>query len=259
MFTSRRAAFVRGCLTALCCILFIRPSFSQQPDSLLQSKLFRYGSNQSMPYRLFVPHGYDAGKKYPLVLWLHGANGRGADNKKNVSSANEIGSHVWMRQEKYPCIVVAPQCPDTTLWVSNDGIDNPPDELDAVVGLLGEMRKSYAIDTTRMYVAGQSRGGVAVWELIARYPKMFAAALPLCAIGNTENAPALIHTPVWAFHGAKDDVVPVAHARAMIESITRAGGHPKYSEYKTAGHDVWNRAFREPALLDWVFSQHRPK
>ena len=242
--------------------VIVQLSVAQTPDSLFRPGTFSFGSNQSVLYRLFVPKAYDRTKQYPLVLWLHGANGRGSDNVKNISGANTIGSHFWTKdanQRQYPCFVVAPQCPDTTLWVSNDGIDSPPDELDAVVGMIENLCRTYSIDTTRIYVAGQSMGGVAVWEVIARYPEKFAAALPLCGIGNTDNAKLLINTPVWAFHGTKDDVVPVAHAQAMIGAIKFAGGTPKYSEYKGVGHDVWNVAFKERELLKWVFSQRRGK
>ncbi len=243
-------------------LLFSQPSFAQQSDSLFQAKTFSYGNGEMMPYRLYAPRGYNGSKKYPLILWLHGAAGRGTDNVKNISDGNELGSHFWTyntNQKNFPCFVVAPQCPETTLWVSNDGIDSPPDQLDAVIDLVGEICHSHNIDTTRMYVVGQSMGGVAVWEIIARYPKMFAAALPLCGIGNKNNVFKLTQTPIWVFHGTADDVVPVAHSRDMVDALKRAGGHPKYSEYKNVGHDVWNVAFKEPNLLQWVFGQHRGK
>ncbi len=243
-------------------IIISNLTFAQRPDSLFQSKSFSSVAGQSLPYRLFVPTGYDRSKSYPLVLWLHGSNGRGTDNSKNISGGNKLGSHIWTyeaNQKKNPCFVLAPQCPDTALWVSNDGIDTPPDELDAVVALLTELRHTYAIDTNRIYVAGQSMGGVAVWEIIARYPTMFAAALPLCGIGNTDKAAAMVHIPVWAFHGTADSTVPVAHSRAMIDAIKHAGGNPRYTEYKNVGHDVWKVAFKERDLLPWVFTQHRGK
>jgi predicted peptidase len=247
---------------SFCLLLCSHLSFAQSGDTVLLSKTYRYGGTRTMPYRLFVPGGYAATKRYPLVLWLHGARGRGSDNIRNISGQNRLGSHIWTlpaNQKNYPCFVVAPQCPDTTLWVSNDGIDTPPDELDAVVGLLRELEGAYSIDTDRVYVAGQSMGGVAVWEIVARYPALFAAALPLCAIGNTDNAKKLAGTPVWAFHGAADDVVPVAHAREIVGAVKLAGGHPKYTEYPGVGHDVWNVAFKERTLLSWLFSQRRTR
>ncbi|MBI1804847.1 MAG: prolyl oligopeptidase family serine peptidase [Ignavibacteriae bacterium] len=252
---------LRFLVIAMTALLISRSSsFAQRHDSIFQTRTFFYGNKQSMPYGLFVPRKYDARKKYPLVVWLHGAVGRGYDNRKNISDGNEPGSHVWTRdpnQEKYPCFVVAPQCPDTSYWVSNDGIDNPPDQLDAVVALLKELRRRYSIDTNRMYVAGQSMGGVATWEIVSRYPSMFAAALPLCGIGNLRNAPKLTRLAIWAFHGDADDVIPVVRTREMVDSIRRAGGYPKFTEYKGVGHDVWNSVFKEPDLVAWVFAQRR--
>jgi|ERR1051326_8572035 predicted peptidase len=243
-------------------LLAMQYSQAQSPDSLFLRRTFAYGNGQSMPYRLFVPARYDSSKEYPLVLWLHGSQGRGTDNIRNITGGNQLGAHVWTtdsNQSIHPCFVLAPQCPDTTLWVSNDGRETPPDQLDAVVGLLTGLKKSYSIDSNRIYVAGQSLGGIAVWEIISRYPELFAAALPLCGIGNTLRAPSLTHIGIWAFHGAADSTIPVERTREMVDAIKHAGGHPKYTEYDGTGHAVWNRAFREMDLLPWVFSQRRGK
>ena len=215
-----------------------------------------------MPYRLFVPAQYDRSKNYPLVLWLHGSQGRGRDNVRNITGGNYLGAHIWTtdsNQWVHPCFVVAPQCPETTLWVSNDGRDTPPDQIDAVVDLLANLRTSLSIDSNRIYVAGQSLGGIAVWEIVSRYPDIFAAALPLCGIGNTRKAPELARLSIWAFHGAADSTIPVERTREMVEAIRHAGGHPLYTEYDGIGHAVWNRAFRERDLLKWVFAQRRTK
>jgi hypothetical protein len=72
-----------------------------------------------MPYRLYVPAGYDAKAKYPLVLWLHGAAGRGNDDVLQISAGNTLGSHIWTRPEnqaKFPAFVLAPQCPADEYW-----------------------------------------------------------------------------------------------------------------------------------------------
>ena len=233
---------------------------AQPSDSLFRARIFHYDSEQSLPYRLFIPQRYDSSMSYPLVLWLHGSAGRGIDNMKNITGGNYLGAHAWTEdsiQLKHPCFVVAPQCPETTLWVSNDGRDTPPDQLDFVVALIANLRQSYQIDSNRIYVAGQSMGGIAVWEIISRYPNLFAAAMPICGIGNTLRAPTLTHIPIWAFHGAGDSSIPVERTREMINAIKQAGGHPKYSEYDGIGHEVWNRAFRERELLPWIFAQKR--
>ncbi|HUL43970.1 MAG TPA: PHB depolymerase family esterase [Bacteroidota bacterium] len=241
-------------------VFLIQISLSQENDARFLSRTFTSSDGRVLPYRLFVPPSSQSGKTYPLILWLHGAAGRGTDNMSNISGANELGSHFWIspaNQKSHPCFVLAPQCPDTSLWVANDGRENPPDELDLVAGLLTELEKTYSIDTNRVYVVGQSMGGIGTWEILERYPDKFAAGIPLCGLGDTRKASLLTQVPIWAFHGAADSVVDVSRAREMIGAIRKAGGHPKYTEYKDVGHDVWTFAFGEPSLITWVFSQHR--
>ena len=100
-------------------------------------------------------------------------------------------------------------------------------------------------------------GGFGTWAAISADPKMFAAAIPLCGGGDEGQAAKLTKIPIWAFHGAKDEIVSVERSRKMIAAIRRAGGQPKYTEYADEGHMVWNRAFSEPELLPWVFAQKR--
>jgi predicted peptidase len=210
------------------------------------------GGSQSMPYRLFIPKGYDPAKRYPIVLWLHGSGGVGSDNRKQISQASTTGTHTWTRPEnqaKYPAFVLAPQCPSGKSW-------NAPEVLDAVQEILAAVQREFSIDNRRLYVAGQSMGGYGTWAMIARRPGMFAAAVPLCGGGNVMDAPSIMKTPVWAFHGAADRTVSVWESRKMIDAIRKAGGTPRYTEYPGVGHEVWIKTFKEPGLLDWVFAQH---
>lgn len=207
----------------------------------------------TMAYRMFLPKGYDPAKKYPLVLWLHGAGSVGSDNRKQISQASTLGTHTWTRPEnqaKNPAFVLAPQSPSGKSW-------NSPGELDAVLQILAALQKEFSIDPQRLYVAGQSMGGYGTWALIAQRPGMFAAAVPLCGGGRVLDAPLLVKTPIWAFHGAADRTVSVWESRKMIEAIKKAGGNPRYTEYPGVGHEVWERTFKEPGLMDWVFAQHR--
>lgn len=84
---------------------------------------------------------------------------------------------------------------------------------------------------------------------------MFAGAIPVCGGGNEQLAPKLVHVPIWAFHGEKDQAISVERSRSMITAIRKAGGTPRYSEYRDVGHNSWERAFSEPDLLEWVFAQ----
>src|SRR5690606_12868971 len=97
------------------------------------------------------------------------------------------------------------------------------------------------------------------WELIARFPDRFAAAVPICGGGDTTTAARIAHMPIWAFHGALDQVVLPRQSRNMIQALIQAGGTPGYTEYPEVGHDSWNYAFRDPYLLPWLFRQHLKK
>jgi predicted peptidase len=95
-----------------------------------------------------------------------------------------------------------------------------------------------------------------VWDLISNRPDRFAAAIILCGGGDPARAGRLVNLPIWVFHGSADPMVPVSEARNMIQAIQKAGGKPRYTEYKGAGHEIWSRVFAEPELVDWVFAQH---
>jgi predicted peptidase len=240
-------------------LLSLKTTLKAQTPSVLKPKIFENAEGRKMPYRLFVPARYDHKQAYPLALWLHGVNGRGNDNLAQISESNRIGSHVWTfpeSQAKNPCFVVAPQCADEEYWAAGDGY-RPTEQQHLVLELVKDLRKEYSIDTQRMYVAGQSMGGIGTWSIITANPNMFAAAVPICGGGNVAEASKLIRMPIWAFHGDKDQSVPVDYSRKMINAIRKAGGDPKYTEYKGAGHEIWDRVFKEPELLPWVFSQRK--
>lgn len=230
-----------------------------QRATVFLAKTYQNSRGETMPYRLFVPQSYNRRRKYPLVLWLHGGGGRGNDNLRQISGGNTIGSHVWTlpeNQSQHACFVVAPQCPDNELWATIDKAKST-EQMRLVLELLQDLQRTFSIDTQRLYVAGQSMGGFGAWSVISQRPGMFAAAIPVCGGGDESEASKLIQIPIWAFHGEKDEAVSVERSRKMIAAIRQAGGMPKYTEYKGAGHVIWDKVFSEPELLSWVFAQHR--
>ena len=223
-------------------------------------RVYKNRSGQTLPYRLFIPPTYDSKKKYPLVLWLHGAGSVGNDNKKQISEWSIPGTHLWTKPEnqtKYPVFVVAPQCPASeTCWDDPDA-NALGKELVLVLDILDSIQKEFSIDAQRLYAAGQSMGGYGTWSLITKRPNVFAAAIPLCGGGKPALAARAAKTPIWAFHGDADDDVPVGETRNMITAVRKAGGVPRYTEYKGMGHEIWERVFKEPDLVDWLFAQHK--
>jgi len=221
------------------------------------ARVFKTNRGETMPYRIFIPRDYNSQKKYPLVLWLHGGAGRGTDNLRQISGGNTSGSHIWISadvQKKYPAFVIAPQCPENEMWATLE-LAKPTRQLQIVEELLSSIQKEFNINSQQLYVSGQSLGGFGTWALISEHPETFAAAIPVCGGGDEAMAPRLIHTAIWAFHGADDQAVSVERSRKMIAAIKKAGGSPMYTEYKGVGHNSWERAFVEPDLLSWVFAQ----
>ena len=217
----------------------------QKPIDGFQARMF-----QTMPYRLFIPTSYERDHKYPLILWLHGAGSIGNDNLKQISGASLRGTHTWIApqvQAKYPAFVLAPQS-KSGAWTA---------DFSTVLELLKSVEEEFNIDTARIYVAGQSMGGFGTWHFITARPDLFAAAIPLCGGGDVTRARVIAQMPIWAFHGEADPTVPVTESRNMIEAIRKAGGNPRYTEYKNVGHEVWFKTFQEKELVDWLFAQHK--
>jgi predicted peptidase len=198
-------------------------------------------------------------QKYPIVLWLHGAAGRGSDNVSQLSGGNFPGSHIWTNpeiQHKYHAFVLAPQVDVTKGW-ARPHTNTPPVAIRLALETLDQIEKEYSIDRAREYVAGQSMGGEGVWAALSAAPQRFAAAIALCGYGNAYMLPRVVKVPVWIFQGEEDPVVSVAGMREWVKKLREAGGAVKYTEYPSIGHDVWDVAFTEPGLAEWLFSHHQ--
>lgn len=196
-------------------------------------------------YLLYLPKGYERGRKrWPLLLFLHGAGERGKDlelvKKHGPPKLIAEGQH-------FPFIVVSPQCPANQWW-SND----------VLAALLDNIVANYRVDESRVYVTGLSMGGYGTWALACEHPERFAAIAPICGGGNRLLAHRLKDVPVWAFHGAKDDVVPLAESERMVNAVKAAGGKAKLTVYPEAGHDSWTATYANPALYKWLL-RHRKR
>jgi predicted peptidase len=220
---------------------------------------YRSPSGETMQYRLFVPPGYDPSQKYPIVLWLHGAAGRGSDNVSQLSGGNFPGSHIWTKpdaRQKYHAFILAPQVDVTKGW-ARPHTNTPPVAIRLALEILDTVESKYSIDRAREYVAGQSMGGEGVWAALSIAPRRFAAAIALCGYGDAYMIPRVAMVPVWIFQGEEDPIVSTARMRVWVQKLHDAGGNPKYTEYPSIGHDVWDVAFTEPDIVEWLFSNKR--
>jgi len=197
-------------------------------------------------YLRFLPeeYGQDKAKRWPLLLFLHGAGERGED-------LNLLKRHgppkIVEKDPHFPFIVVAPQCPANRFGLAND----------VLIALLDDIIARYAVDPDRVYVTGLSMGGYGTWSLACAYPERFAAIVPICGKGETWQAGSLRHVPVWAFHGAKDTVVPPEGSEKMVEAVRRNGGEAKLTIYPEAGHDSWTATYDNPELYQWLLNHRR--
>jgi predicted peptidase len=228
-----------------------------------EPRTFTGADGNKLNYRLLKPKDYDPNRKYPLVLFLHGAGERGDDNQRQlVHGMNDFASDEVMG--KYPAFVVAPQCPNGKKWVEVDwgaakhtAPDQPSTSLQLAFETLASLQKEFSIDDSRIYVTGLSMGGYGTWDAAERKPDYFAAAAPICGGGDEGNAKKLAKLPIWAFHGDQDGAVKVERTRRMIEAIKAAGGEPKYTEYAGVGHNSWSQTYRNPEFYAWLFAQQR--
>jgi predicted peptidase len=221
---------------------------------LLEKRTFTSGK-ESLPYRLLKPESYDPKQKYPLVVFLHGAGERGSDNQKQlVHGVAEFAKEE--NRKKYPCFLIAPQCPSGPWWVgAKKGPKDNKEPAALVLELIPELEKEFSIDKQRIYLTGLSMGGYGTWALLARKPELFAAGVPICGGGDVKQAEVLAKIPLWVFHGDKDNAVNVEQSRKMVEAIKKAGGSPKYTEYPGVGHDSWTQTYKNPEMLKWLFSR----
>ena len=232
---------------------------AQDREKILAPKVFKNAKSETLLYRLFVPQNYDPKKKYPLVLYLHGGGGRGTDNLKQIEGGNGYLIDFFTQaetQSRYPSFVVAPQSPMQEGWIEYDSM-TPTRQLRLVFELIEDLRGTYHIDGHRLYVAGQSMGGFGTFAIISEHPRLFAAGLALCGGGDESKVARLIRTPVWAFHGEKDEAVKVERSRNIEAAIRKAGGQARYTEYAGEGHNIWPKVVKEPQLRPWLFAKRK--
>ena len=211
---------------------------------------FKAEDGHTLDYSLFTPLNVKAGEKLPLVLCLHGAGG-------NTEAAKVLAAPA--RQAKHPCFVMAPAC-DTrgSRWVDfsfRQGKERSV--LPELMAALDAVLRELPVDAERVYITGQSMGGVGTWGVIAAHPERFAAAVPVCGIWQVEDAAKMAGVPVWAFHGEKDSTVPVEGSRKMIAALKAAGAAPHYTEFPGVGHGSWEPAYATDAMWEWMFEQKR--
>jgi predicted peptidase len=238
-----------------------------EKGGVFEKRTFTGASGKELLYRLLKPDNYDPSgtTAYPLVIFLHGAGERGNDNELQLAEGVKEFAKAETRK-KHPCFVIAPQCPLNKSWGTirkPEGhltllkTKEPTEATGLTLELAEALPKEFRIDPKRIYITGLSMGGFGTWDVLARHPDRFAAAIPICGGGIEDTAPAFAKVPIWVFHGTIDPEVEVELSRKMVEALRKAGGKPGFTEYPDAEHDSWTRTYRNPDVLDWLFAQKK--
>lgn len=222
-------------------------------SSRLEARTYRNGG-ATLSYLLALPEGYTPNTQsntqpntqeqpWPLLLFLHGSGERG----RNLDKLLVYGPPRQVNEgREFPFILIAPQCPPRERW-----------SIPLLSGLLDEIARDYAVDPDRVLVSGVSMGGFGTWALATATPERFAAIAPVCGGGDPRLACNLRSVPVWAFHGALDDIVPLSESERMVEAVAACGGQAKLTIYPNASHDSWTPTYNNPEVYEWLLAQRR--
>lgn len=249
-------------LLMLSCFGFLFSGYSQ--SSLFSHEQFIGTKGDTLKYRQLFPDANNM-RKFPLVIFLHGSGERGNDNEAqlkwgvdNFATDQNMASH--------PCFVIAPQCPENLGWANFSREGNgttmilqktPSKTMALLIDLINDFVKKNNVDANRIYITGMSMGGFGTFDLIARYPNLFAAAVPVCGGGDVSTANAIKNMPIWIFNGAEDPSVDPSFSLNMLEALTKAGAHPGFTQYPEVGHFSWIHAYSDPLMMEWLFRQHK--
>ena len=196
----------------------------------------------SISYRTYLPEGYsEHGEAFPLLYFMHGSGERGTD--LDVLELQTLPRFIKEGLE-LPFVVVCPQC--ERMW-----------DVRALDLLLDEVIEKYNIDVTRVYLTGNSMGGLGTWMLANVAADRCAAIAPVCPPSTQINPENFKNLPIWCFHGAMDSVVPIGESVKMIRQLRKAGCDVKFSVYADADHDTWTPAYHDPELVKWLLSHKR--
>ncbi len=234
-----RSLLLRFCLGFSALIVSGDAMAQQSPQTQEQIQI-----QSSLQYWLYLPDGYqqDGTKKWPLMLFLHGAGERG----KNLDDVKKWGPPKLVEDgESFPFVLVSPQCLAGQRW-----------NIEHLKQLLDQTIANRKIDESRIYLTGLSMGGYGSWAMAAKHPEFFAAVVPICGGGDPRQAAKLLKTPIWAFHGDADRVVPLSESQSMVEAIKSQGGtNVKLTVYEGVDHNSWTQTYSNPELYQWILKQ----
>lgn len=194
-------------------------------------------------YLEYIPSRRD--KKVPIIIYVHGAGSRGTKTSAmaQIGPLNEAANSKLLN-----AVIVAPQCHKNT-WF---------DLFHVLTDFIECNINRDIVDKERVYIVGVSMGAYATWQMCMSHPDWFAAAIPVCGGGMYWNAERLKNLPIWAFHGALDNVVLPIESQKMVEAVNKYGGNAKLTLFENDRHNSWDNAFATEDLWDWLLEQKNP-
>jgi predicted peptidase len=255
------------CLVAVITLFILQHSIAQD-KSMFSREIFTSGVD-TLVYRKLLPENFDPQKKYPVLIFLHGAGERGNDNEAQLIHGSKLFLRADIRRD-FPAIIIFPQCPKNDFWANvkfGDGKSverfgfqkggEPGKSMKLLIGLHSYLVSLKYSDKSRFYIGGLSMGGMGTFEILRRKPKAFAAAFAICGGDNIKNVKKYKNVPLWIFHGGKDTTVPLSKSEVVVNELKRVNQQPKFTIYPEAGHNSWDPAFAEPEFISWIFSHKR--
>ena len=242
--------------------LLVLPTQAAEPVHMIHKPLIHTSpAGGELKAQLIQPEA--GGEKLPLVVLLHGAGERGGDNEIQLKhGARPLMA--WLEKNRQPAYALFPQCPTDHKWVEVDWSAprhtfsaEPTAELRMVLEVVDGLVADGRVDPDRVYIGGLSMGGFGTWDLLAREPKRFAAAFPICGGGDPATVSRFAHVPVRVFHGTQDTTVKPVRSTEMVAALKAAGGKVEYTEYPDLAHDSWTRTFASEDFWAWLFAQKR--
>jgi predicted peptidase len=220
------------------------------------------GSNGTrLVYRLLAPESPRAGRRYPLVLVLHGSGAIGTDNQAQLGPFARSWTSPGLRR-RFPAYVLVPQFPARSAVYETSGVDalpvsRPQPSLETALELVDKLLGDDPIDRSRVYAIGFSMGGSAAWDALALRPELFAAAVPIAGVPPPrDEAPRIAQIPILIVHGTRDTENPIDPDRAMYAALRSAGARRvRFREYEGLDHNVPPDMFLGTRWREWLFAQ----
>ena len=228
---------------------------SSRAQDVIQQRVFKDADGEHK-YGLFVPKAYTPDKKWPVILFLHGAGERGNDGVRQTTIG--LGPVIRKQAGSFPFIAVFPQCEDTETRYLAGWLSETKDA-ERALAILDAVEKEFSVDSQRRVLTGWSMGGYGTWSIAAADPDHWSAIVPMAGGGTPEMAKKLSGKAVWAFHGSEDAAIRPSQSRRMIASLREAGGEPRYSEVTRGKHDITGLVYGNSQVVSWMLDPKNAK